>query len=335
MKKALISGQNGQDGSYLCEFLLNKGYKVHGIVRRHHSGYGTLANILHLIGDEEIYRKRLFIHSGDLGDATSIYRIVADVRPDEIYNLAAQADVQESFLQPDYTVEINGNGVIRFLEAIKSIDKKIKFYQASTSELFGRVEETPQNENSRMNPQSPYAWGKFVGYRAVKIYREAYGLFASNGILFNHESPRRGDDYVTRKITKAVARIKLGKQKILRLGNLDALRDWGYSPEYCEAMWNILQLAKSDDFVIGTGETHSVKEWLQESVRVAELDWGDFEKNHLVIDPKLFRPAEVDILRADYSKAKETFGFTPRVKFKELVNVMVKTDILNEKGRPD
>ena len=325
-KKALITGTTGQDASFLIEFLLGKGYEVHGLVRRSSRGYGALENIIHLIRDEHVYRKKLFLYSGDIGDASSIFRIIKEVQPDEIYNLGAQADVQESFYMPEYSIDINGIGVIRMLEAIKQIKPDIKFYQASTSELFGQAQEIPQNEKTKLNPQSPYAIGKLVGYHAVKQYRKAYKLFACNGILFNHESEKRGDDYVTRKITKALARIKLGKQKELRLGNLEAKRDWGYAGEYVETMWKMLQQSGPDDFVIGTGEVHTVREWLN-----ACLDYFDLEfKDCIIIDSAFFRPAEVDILQADYSKAKKAFGFEPKVKFDELVKIMCKADYERE-----
>ena len=322
-KKAFISGIGGQDGSFLTEFLLSKGYEVHGLVRRVSAGYGNLRNIIHLVRNPEIYYKKLFLHSGDLGDMSSLIRIIQSVQPDEIYNLAAQADVQESFLQPEYSVEVNGIGVIRMLEAVRNINPLIKVYQASTSELFGVVAETPQNENTRFNPQSPYSIGKYVGFQTIKKYREMYGMFCCNGILFNHASERRGDDYVDRKVTRAVGRIKAGLQKELRLGNLTALRDWGYAKNYVEAMWAMLQQDKPDDYVIGTGETHKVQEWVETAFEVAGLNWKDY----VVEDKKLFRPAEVDILKADATKARDILGFVPKVGFKELISIMVKNDI--------
>lgn len=321
--KAFITGIGGQDGSYLTEFLLSKGYEVHGLVRRVSSGYHNLRNIIHLINNSDIYRKTLFIHSGDMGDTISLYKVIKEINPDEVYNLAAQADVQESFFMPEYTVDINGNGVYRILEAIRLLNRNIKFYQASTSELFGAVEETPQNEKTRFNPQSPYAIGKLVGYQVTKKYRESYGIFACNGILFNHESERRGDDYVTRKVTKAVARIKLGLQDKVRLGNLEAKRDWGYAPEYVQAAWAMMQSLEPDDYVIGTGETHTVKEWVEAAFEEAGLDWNKY----VIIDPKLFRPAEVDVLQANYTKAKEKLHWEPKVRFKELVKLMVEHDL--------
>ena len=328
MKKiALITGITGQDGSYLAELLLSKGYEVHGLVRRSSYGYGNLRNIIHLVQDDKIYRKSLHLHAGDLADASSINRIIGDVRPQEIYNLAAQADVQESFFMSEYSIDVNGTGVIRILEAVKNIDPTIKIYQASTSELFGNIGVIPQNENIHFDPQSLYAMGKFVGFQAMKKYREMYGMFCCNGILFNHESERRGDDYLTRKVTKAVARIKLGLQKELRLGNLDAKRDWGYSPDFVEAMWLMMQQEKPDDYVIATGETHTVEEWVKTSFELAGLDW----KEHVVIDKKFFRPAEVHVLQGDYSKATNELGWKPKVKFKELVGKMLAHD-LSEQG---
>ena len=323
MKKAFITGIGGQDGSFLTEFLLSKGYEVHGLIRRVSSGYNNLRNLIHLVRDENIYRKKLFLHSGDLGDASSLQRIIKEVQPDEVYNLAAQADVMESFLMPEYSIETNGTAVIRLLEIIKREKPNARFYQASTSELFGKVEETPQNENTRFNPQSPYAIGKYVGFQAVKKYREMHGLFACNGILFNHASERRGDDYLDRKVTKAAARIKLGLQKELRLGNLEAKRDWGYAKEYAEAMWAMLQKDKPDDYVIGTGETHTVEEWVNEAFNLVDLNWKDY----VISDPSLYRPAEVDILRADNAKARQELNFEPKTRFKELIAIMVQHDL--------
>lgn len=327
-KKALVTGATGQDASFLIPLLLDKGYEVHGLVRRASSGYGNLRNIIHLVNDENIYRKTLFLHAGDMGDATSIFRIIAEVQPDEIYNLAAQADVQESFYMPEYSIDINGNGIVRILEAVRTLGlvKKTKIYQASTSELFGAAAETPQRETTPFNPQSPYSIGKMAGFQAVKKYREMYGMFAVNGILFNHESERRGDDYLTRKVTKAVARIKKGKQKTLRLGNLGAYRDWGYAPEYVEAAWLIMQKETPDDYCIGTGETHTVQEWVEAAFNEVGLDW----KEYVVIDSRLYRPAEVDILAADYSKAKNELGWQPRTRFADLVKLMVNYDLEHE-----
>lgn len=321
--KAFITGIGGQTGSYLTELLLSKGYEVHGLVRRVSSGYDNLRNIIHLVRNEEVYRKSLFLHSGDMADAASLHRVVSEVKPDEVYNLAAQADVQESFYMPEFSLDINGTGVIRLLEAVRQHAPAAHFYQASTSELFGAAHETPQNENTRFNPQSPYSIGKLAGYYAVKKYREMYGLFACNGILFNHESPRRGDDYLTRKVTKAVARIKLGKQKELRLGNLESKRDWGYAPEYAEGAWRMLQQTMPDDYVLGTGETHTVQEWVEAAFSHAGLNWRD----HVVIDKRLFRPAEVDVLQADATRARTVLKWEAVTKFADLVKLMVEHDI--------
>lgn len=323
---ALITGITGQCGSYLAELLIRNGYIVHGLVRRSSFGYGNLRNLQTLLDDPEIYRKRLFLHAGDLADGPSIYRVIQESGCDEIYNLGAQADVQESFLMPEMTIDINGTAVIRILEAVRMINPEIKVYQASTSELFGETEEQPQNELTRFNPQSPYSIGKLVGYYAIQKYRQAYGLWCCTGILFNHESPRRGDDFVTRKITKAAARIKLGKQKELRLGNLEAHRDWGYAPEYMEFVIKMMQQDKPDDYAIGTGETHTVREWLE-----ATFDYLDLKvEDHLVIDQRLFRPLEVDTLQADYTKANEKLGFYPNVRFKDLIKIMVNADMERE-----
>lgn len=327
-KAALISGVSGQVGSYLTELLLKKGYEVHGMITREWMGFEALKNLKHLTDDEEIYRKKLFFHTGDLSDASSVNRVIQEVVPDEIYNLAAQADVMESFYLPEMSVDVNGIGVIRVLEAMRRFCPEARLYQASTSELFGDVEGvTPQNEKTRFNPQSPYAWGKFVGFQAVKKYREMYGLYACNGILFNHESPRRGDDYLTRKVTRAAARIKHGLQKNLRLGNLEARRDWGYALDYAEVEWRILQQEKADDYCIGTGETHSVEEWVDAAFSYVGLNWKDY----VIQDPRLFRPAEVDVLQADYSKARDEIGWEPAVRFNELVKIMMDADL--EKAR--
>lgn len=331
MKKAFITGATGQDASYLIELLLLKGYEVHGLVRRSSFGYGNLRNILHLVNDESLYRRKLFLHAGDILDASSLYRIINEVGPDEIYNLAAMADVQESFLMPEYTIDVNGVGVVRILEAIRKINPKIKFYQASTSELFGEVEEQPQSEKTRFNPQSPYAIGKQVGFQITKRYREGYGLFACNGILFNHESPRRGDDFVTRKVTRAVARIKYGLQNVLRLGNLDAHRDWGFAGDFVEAMWMMMQKDAADDYCIGTGETHTVHEWVEECFKYAGLEWNKY----VVIDPRLFRPLEVDSLQCDYSKAREELKWEPSIKFHDLIKMMMEADLEEAKKEAD
>lgn len=318
-KKALIIGITGQDGSYLAELLLSKGYDVSGMVRRTSYGSGNLRNVSHLVD-------KINIEHGDLSDGSSLNRVISAVMPDEIYNLGAQADVRESFDVPEFSVDINGTAVVRLLESVKAINRNIKVYQASTSEMFGNTDSTPQNEDTRMNPASPYAWGKYVGFRAVKLYREAHGMFVTNGILFNHESPRRGDSYVTRKITKAAARIKLGKQDKLYLGNLDAKRDWGYAQEFMEAAWMMMQCDKSNDYVIGTGETHTVREWLEETFKLAGLD----PYKYVVEDKVLYRPAEVNVLQADYTRAHGEFGFNPKVRFHQLIEMMYQEDLTRE-----
>ena len=295
---------------------MEKGYEVAGLVRRTSYGSGNLRNVSHLMN-------RITLEHGDLSDGSSLNRAISHFKPHEIYNLGAQADVRESFDVPEFSVDINGTAVVRLLESVRAINPSIKVYQASTSEMFGNTNETPQNEDTRMNPASPYAWGKYVGYRAVKLYREAHGMFVTNGILFNHESPRRGDSYVTRKITKAAARIKLGKQDKLYLGNLDAKRDWGYTKEFMEAAYNMMQCEQSNDYVIGTGETHTVREWLEATFALAGLD----PYKYVVEDKVLYRPAEVNVLQADATRAKEAFGFEPKVKFQQLVEMMYQHDL--------
>lgn len=324
-KTALITGITGQDGSYLAEILLNKGYVVHGIVRR--SSTINRERIRHLHDDTKIYDKKLFLHYGDLADQSSIRKIIFDVQPNEIYNLAAQSHVKISFDIPEYTADVTGVGVLRMLETIKDFqDKtknKVKFYQASSSEMFG-TSPGPQNEKTPFLPQSPYGCAKVFAYYATRLYREAYGIFAVNGILFNHESPRRGENFVTRKISLGVAKIKAGSGGKLHLGNLDAKRDWGYAPEYMEAAWLMLQQPKPDDYVIGTGETHTIKEFAELAFKEASL--GDYKK-YVVIDPQYYRPAEVNLLIADASKAKKRLGWKPKTKFKDLVKLMVRSDI--------
>ncbi len=320
MKRALITGITGQDGSYLAELLLAKGYEVYGIIRRS-SSFNT-GRIEHLYQDPHD-NPRLKLIYGDLTDASVVSKILREVKPDEIYNLGAQSHVRVSFDIPEYTAETVALGTLRLLEAIRHENIKTKFYQASSSEMFGRVLQTPQNENTPFNPRSPYACAKVFAHEITKTYREAYKLFACCGILFNHESPRRGETFVTRKITKAVARIKLGKQKYLYLGNLEAKRDWGYAPEYVEAMWKMMQQNEPDDYVIATGETHTVKEFVEEAFNLVGLNW----KDHVKIDPKYYRPAEVDLLLGDCTKAKEKLGWEPKVKFKQLVKIMVEADL--------
>ena len=321
MKKALITGITGQDGSYLAELLLNKGYEVHGTIRRA-SSFNT-ARIDHLYTDPHINGVRLFLHYGDIADSTNLIKLLYRIQPDEIYHLAAQSHVRVSFDIPEYTGDVTGLGTIRILEAIRETGLKSKFYQASSSEMFGKVRETPQNELTPFYPRSPYGAAKVYAFWATVNYREAYGMFAANGILFNHESPRRGETFVTRKITRAVARIKANLQDKLYLGNLDAKRDWGYAKEYVEAMWLMLQQDKPDDYVIATGETHSVREFLTEAFSYADLDWQDY----VVMDPKYLRPSEVELLVGDASKARKDLGWEPKVTFRELARLMVDADM--------
>jgi len=319
-KKALVTGITGQDGSYLAEFLLAKGYEVHGLVRR--SSTFNTRRINHLYVDPHEAGVRFFLHYGDLSDSGQLSHLIYNIQPDEIYNLAAQSHVRVSFDIPEFTGDVTGLGVTRLLEAIRRSGIKTRFYQASSSELFGDSP-PPQNEETALRPRSPYAAAKLYGYWMVRNYREAYGLFAVNGILFNHESPRRGETFVTRKITRAVARIKLGLQDKLYLGNLDAKRDWGYAPDFVEAMWLMLQQDSPEDFVIATGETHSVREFLEGAFAHVNLDWRDYVE----IDPKYFRPTEVDFLWGDAGKAKRILGWQPRVSFQELVRTMVDADL--------
>ena len=327
-KKALITGITGQDGSYLAEFLLDKGYHVYGIVRRA-SSINT-SRIDGIYQEPQARHKRLNLVYGDLNDASSINRIIRTVRPDEIYNLAAQSHVKVSFEIPEYTSEVTGLGTLRILEAIVESGIKTKFYQASSSELYGRTETVPQNEKTPFRPVSPYAVAKLFAFWTTVNYRESYGIFACNGVLFNHESERRGETFVTRKITRAIARIKKGVQDKLYLGNLDAKRDWGYAKDYVEAMWMMLQQKKAEDFVIATGETHTVREFMNEAFHYAKLD----AKKYVSIDKRYFRPLEVNILQGDYSKAKKKLGWKPKTSFKELVRLMVDADIaLLEKER--
>ncbi len=321
MKKALITGITGQDGSYLAEFLLGKGYEVYGIVRR--SSSINTARINHLYRELQDPKRKLQLVYGDLNDASSMNRILRTVKPDEIYNLAAQSHVKVSFEIPEYTAEVTALGPLRILEAIVESGIKTKFYQASSSELYGRNQKVPQNESAPFHPVSPYAVAKLFAYWTTVNYREAHGIFACNGILFNHESPRRGETFVTRKITRAVARIKKGLQNKLYLGNLEAKRDWGYAKDYVEAMWLMLQQKKADDYVIATGQTHTVKEFVIEAFKYAKLDY----KKYLRIDKRYLRPLDVNALRGDYSKAKKILGWKPKTSFKELVHLMVAADI--------
>lgn len=358
MKKALITGITGQDGSYLTEILLEKGYEVHGIIRRS-SSFNT-GRIDHLYNNPEISGKRMFLHYGDLVDTSSLNRLLEKIAPDEIYNLAAQSHVKVSFEVPDYTAQVDGLGTLRFLDAIREtgLSREVKFYQASTSELYGKVQEIPQKETTPFYPRSPYGVAKLYGYWIIVNYREAYNLFACNGILFNHESPRRGETFVTRKITRAAAMIALGIQKKLTLGNLNAKRDWGYAPEYCEGMWRILQHEKAEDFVLATGETHTVREFTERTFAELgiELEWQGSEESEkgiiskinespltaknskligqnikqgdcvVEVSPSYYRPTEVELLIGDPAKAKEKLGWKPEVKFEELVRIMAKAD---------
>ncbi|WP_157151262.1 GDP-mannose 4,6-dehydratase [Brachyspira sp. SAP_772] len=323
MKKALITGITGQDGSYLAELLLEKGYEVHGIIRRS-SSFNT-ERIDHLYKDPHINDVKMFLHYGDLSDSSNLSRLLEKIQPNEIYNLAAQSHVRVSFDMPEYTADVVGLGTIRILDAIKDTEIKTKFYQASTSELYGKVVETPQTEKTPFYPRSPYACAKLYSYWITVNYRESYDMYACNGILFNHESPRRGETFVTKKITHAVAKILKKEQDKLYLGNLDAKRDWGYAKDYVEAMWLMLQQEKADDYVIATGETHSVREFLDEAFGLVGLDW----KKYVEIDPRYYRPSEVDLLLGDPTKAKEKLGWTPKTAFKELVKIMLEYDLNN------
>lgn len=320
-KKALITGITGQDGSYLAEFLLAKGYEVHGLIRRA-STFNT-RRIDHLYQDPHIHGVRLFLHYGDIADSTSLIKLLYRVRPEEVYHLAAQSHVRVSFDIPEYTGDVTGLSTVRFLEAIRETGLQSRFYQASSSEMFGKVQEVPQRETTSFYPRSPYAAAKAYAYWVTVNYRESYGLYACNGILFNHESPRRGETFVTRKISRAVAHIKHKLQEKLYLGNLEAQRDWGYAKEYVEAMWLMLQQERPDDFVIATGETHSVREFLEEAFGHVALDW----RKYVEIDPKYCRPTEVDLLIGDASKARLQLGWEPKVRFKELVRLMVDADL--------
>jgi len=321
MKRALITGITGQDGSYLAELLLSKGYEVHGIVRRA-SSFNT-ARIDGLYQDPHVNGVRLFLHYGDLADSTNLIKLLYRLQPDEIYHLAAQSHVRVSFDIPEYTGDVTALGTTRILEAIRETGVKGRFYQASSSEMFGKVQEVPQRESTPFYPRSPYAAAKLYAHWLTVNYRESYGVFACSGILFNHESPRRGETFVTRKITRAVAAIKAGLQEDLYLGNLEARRDWGYAPEYVQAMWSMLQQDTPDDYVIATGETHSVREFLEEAFAYVGLDW----QQHVKVDPRYFRPAEVDLLVGDASKAKRVLGWQPAVGFRTLVRLMVDADL--------
>jgi len=367
MKKVLITGITGQDGSYLTELLLKKGYEVHGIIRKS-SSFNT-GRIDHLYNNPEILNKKMFLHYGDLVDTSNLNRLLENIEPDEIYNLAAQSHVKVSFEIPDYTAQVDALGTLRFLDAIREVGlKQVKFYQASTSELYGKVKEIPQNEETPFYPRSPYGVAKLYGYWIIINYREAYNIFASNGILFNHESPRRGETFVTRKITRAASRLTAGLQKQLLLGNMDAKRDWGFAPEYCEGMWRILQHEKAEDFVLATGETQTVRRFAELTFNNLgiELEWKDkgmdetgiiktidlnkakdligysSNKNNYIndftnelkpgdiivaVDPNYYRPTEVDLLIGDASKAEKLLGWKAKTKLEELVSLMIKADM--------
>ena len=320
MKKALITGITGQDGSYLAELLLEKGYEVHGLIRRS-SSFNT-QRIDHLYADPHQKDARLFLHYGDLSDGTGLRNVLEKSRPDEVYNLGAQSHVRVSFDQPVYTVEVGGVGTMRLLEAIRDTGLKTKFYQASSSEMYGNAAETPQSEKTSFHPRSPYGCAKVYSFWQTVNYREAYGMFCCNGILFNHESPRRGETFVTRKITRAAARIKEGLQNKLYLGNLDAKRDWGFAGDYVEAMWLMLQQDEPDDYVIATGEMHPVREFLELAFDRVKLDW----EQYVEIDQRYCRPAEVDVLCGDASKARQILGWEPKVGFEDLAAMMVDAD---------
>lgn len=317
-KKALITGITGQDGSYLAELLLDKGYEVHGLVRRS-SSFNTW-RIDHV-------RDRLSLHYGDLVDQNSLVRTIQLISPDEIYNLGAQSHVKVSFEMPEYTANVTGMGVLRLLDAVRELKLASRVYQAGSSEMFGLVQETPQSERTSFHPRSPYGAAKVFGHWLAVNYREGYGMHVSNGILFNHESPRRGENFVTRKITRGIAAIVRGEASELRLGNLDAKRDWGFAGDYVEAMWLMLQQERPDDYVVATGETHSVREFLEEAFSHVKLDW----QKYVVVDPRYFRPSEVDLLLGDPGKARRALGWQPKVGFRELVRMMVDADL---KGQP-
>jgi len=321
VKRALITGITGQDGSYLADLLLGKGYEVHGIIRRA-STFNT-ARIDHLYQDPHVNGVRLFLHYGDLADSVHLVKLIYRLQPDEIYHLGAQSHVRVSFDIPEYTADVTGIGTIRILEAIREAGVKTRFYQASSSEMFGKVQEVPQTERTPFWPRSPYGVAKVFAHWATVNYRESYGLHASNGILFNHESPRRGETFVTRKISRSVARIKCGLDKSLFLGNLEARRDWGYAPEYVQGMWLILQQDRPDDYVLATNETHSVREFVELAFERVGLDWKEYVKH----DARYERPAEVDLLIGDASKAKKLLNWEPQVRFEELVRIMVDADL--------
>ena len=329
MKRALISGITGQDGSYLAELLLGKGYEVHGLIRRS-SSFST-GRIEHLYKDPHEADVRLFLHYSDLSDASSLITTLNRVRPDEVYNLGAQSHVKVSFEMPEFTADSTAMGTLRLLEAVRHVDHEVRFYQAGSSEMFGQVAETPQSETTVFRPRSPYAVSKVFAHQMTIQYREAYGIFATNGILFNHESPRRGPTFVTRKVTRGVAAILAGTLDKLYLGNLDAQRDWGFAPEYVDAMWRMLQHDQPDEFVVATGEMHTVREFVQLAFSLVGLDWED----HVAIDPRYFRPTEVEELCGDATKAREVLGWQPTTTFPELVRIMLAADLREAGLDPD
>jgi GDPmannose 4,6-dehydratase len=320
-RRALITGITGQDGSYLAEFLLGKGYDVHGIIRRS-SSFNT-GRLDHIYQDPHVTGSRLHLHYGDLTDAAGLRDVLSKTRPTEVYNLGAQSHVRVSYDQPVYTVHTDALGTLMLLEAIRDLGLPVRYYQASSSEMYGKVAETPQKETTPFHPRSPYACAKVYSYWQVINYREAYGMYACNGILFNHESPRRGETFVTRKVTRAATRIKVGLQDSLYMGNLDAKRDWGFAGDYVQAMWLMLQQEKADDFVIATGETHTVREWIALCFQLLGLNW----EKHVKIDPQYFRPAEVDLLLGDASKARQILGWKPTVGFTDLAKIMIAADM--------
>ncbi len=324
MKKAFITGITGQDGSYLTEFLLTKGYEVHGLIRRS-SSFNT-GRIDHLYQDPHISGVKLFLHYGDLADASRLCQLLHQLQPDEIYHLGAQSHVRVSFDSPEYTGDINAIGTLRMLEAVRNSGVNAKFYQSSSSEMFGKVCETPQKESTPFYPRSPYGCSKLYAHWSCTNYREAYGMHISNGILFNHESPRRGETFVTRKITRGIARILAGKQECIYLGNLDARRDWGFAGDYVQAMWLMLQAEHGDDYVIATNQTHSVRDFLSLAFKIVGRNWQDY----IQIDPKYYRPTEVDLLQGDYSKANQLLGWKPTTSFSQLVHLMLTADIILE-----
>ena len=329
MKKALVTGITGQDGSYLAELLLEKGYEVHGVIRRS-SSFNT-GRLMHLFKDLHERNNRLFLHYGDLSDASRLDRLLEVVQPDEVYNLGAQSHVRVSFDEPVYTADVVGMGALRMLEAVRNVgkSKQVRYYQASSSEMYGAVREVPQTESTPFNPRSPYACAKVYAFYQAVNYREAYGMYAVNGILFNHESPRRGETFVTRKITRSLARILAGKEKKLYLGNLDSKRDWGYAKDYVEAMWLMLQQPKPEDYVIATGKTWSVRDFLDRAFACVGLDWKDYVE----FDPRYLRPSEVDLLIGDPSRARNALGWTPKTSFDDLVKIMVESDLVLENVR--